>query len=64
VLRRPAAAVWRRAEWVAERRHHLLLAEHAYGGGSVGRIRWSPTRCRYRTRSRPLATSVSAIWAQ
>jgi len=32
VLRRPAAAVWRRAEWVAERRHHLLLAEHAYGG--------------------------------
>jgi glycosyltransferase involved in cell wall biosynthesis len=29
-LRRPAAIAWRRAERVAERRHHLLLAEHAY----------------------------------
>jgi glycosyltransferase involved in cell wall biosynthesis len=30
VLRRPVAAAWRRAEWVAERQHYLLLAEHAY----------------------------------
>ena len=30
VLRRPVAAAWRRAEWVAERRHYLLLAEPAY----------------------------------
>jgi glycosyltransferase involved in cell wall biosynthesis len=29
-LRRPVAAAWRRAEWMAERQHHLLLAEHAY----------------------------------
>jgi glycosyltransferase involved in cell wall biosynthesis len=29
-LRRPVAAGWRRAERVAERQHHLLLAEHAY----------------------------------
>ena len=32
VLRRPVAAAWRRAEWVAERQHHLLLTEHAYQG--------------------------------
>jgi glycosyltransferase involved in cell wall biosynthesis len=32
VLRRPVAAAWRRAEWMAERQHHLLLAEHAYQG--------------------------------
>jgi glycosyltransferase involved in cell wall biosynthesis len=31
-LRAPVAAAWRRAEWVAERRHYLLLAEHAYQG--------------------------------
>ena len=30
VLRRPVAAAWRVAEKVAERQHHLLLAEHAY----------------------------------
>jgi glycosyltransferase involved in cell wall biosynthesis len=30
LLRRPVAAVWRWAELVAERRHYLLLAEHAY----------------------------------
>jgi glycosyltransferase involved in cell wall biosynthesis len=30
LLRRPAAAAWRWAERVAERRHYLLLAEHAY----------------------------------
>jgi glycosyltransferase involved in cell wall biosynthesis len=30
ILRRPVAAAWRRAEWVAERQHYLLLAEHAY----------------------------------
>src|SRR5215217_3592463 len=30
VLRRPVAAAWRWAERVAERRHYLLLAEHAY----------------------------------
>jgi len=30
VLRRPVAAAWRGVEKVAERRHHLLLAEHAY----------------------------------
>jgi glycosyltransferase involved in cell wall biosynthesis len=30
LLRRPVAAAWRRAEWVAERQHYLLLAEHAY----------------------------------
>jgi glycosyltransferase involved in cell wall biosynthesis len=30
LLRRPVAAAWRRAEWMAERQHHLLLAEHAY----------------------------------
>ena len=30
LLRRPVAAVWRWAERVAERRHYLLLAEHAY----------------------------------
>jgi glycosyltransferase involved in cell wall biosynthesis len=30
VLRRPVAAAWRRAEWVAERQHYLLLAEPAY----------------------------------
>jgi glycosyltransferase involved in cell wall biosynthesis len=30
VLRRPVAAAWRRAEWMAERRHYLLLAEPAY----------------------------------
>jgi glycosyltransferase involved in cell wall biosynthesis len=29
-LRRPVAAAWRWAERVAERRHYLLLAEHAY----------------------------------
>ena len=29
ILRRPVAGAWRRAEWVAERQHHLLLAEHA-----------------------------------
>lgn len=32
ILRRPVAAAWRRAEWVAERQHRLLLAEHAYQG--------------------------------
>ena len=26
----PVAGAWRRAEWAAERQHHLLLAEHAY----------------------------------
>ena len=30
LLRRPVAAAWRRAERLAERRHYLLLAEHAY----------------------------------
>jgi glycosyltransferase involved in cell wall biosynthesis len=30
LLRRPVAAAWRWAERVAERRHYLLLAEHAY----------------------------------
>jgi glycosyltransferase involved in cell wall biosynthesis len=30
LLRRPVAATWRWAERVAERRHYLLLAEHAY----------------------------------
>jgi glycosyltransferase involved in cell wall biosynthesis len=30
ILRRPAAAAWRRAERMAERRHYLLLAESAY----------------------------------
>jgi glycosyltransferase involved in cell wall biosynthesis len=30
LLRRPVAAAWRGAERVAERRHYLLLAEHAY----------------------------------
>jgi hypothetical protein len=29
-LRRPLAAAWRRAERVAKRQHHLLLAEHGY----------------------------------
>ncbi len=29
-LRRPVASGWRVAERLAERRHHLLLAEHAY----------------------------------
>ena len=29
-LRRPVATAWRRAEWMAERQHYLLLAEHAY----------------------------------
>ena len=29
-LRRPVATAWRRAERVAERQHHLLLAEHSY----------------------------------
>src|SRR5215211_166433 len=29
-LRRPVAAAWRWAERVVERRHYLLLAEHAY----------------------------------
>jgi glycosyltransferase involved in cell wall biosynthesis len=32
VLRRPVATAWRRAERVAERQHHLLLAEHSYQG--------------------------------
>jgi Glycosyl transferases group 1 len=31
-LRRPVATAWRRAERVAERQHHLLLAEHSYQG--------------------------------
>jgi glycosyltransferase involved in cell wall biosynthesis len=30
LLRRPVAAAWRWAERVAERRHYLVLAEHAY----------------------------------
>jgi glycosyltransferase involved in cell wall biosynthesis len=30
VLRRPVATAWRRAERVAERQHHLLLAERSY----------------------------------
>jgi glycosyltransferase involved in cell wall biosynthesis len=30
LLRRPVAAAWRWAEWLAERRYYLLLAEHAY----------------------------------
>jgi glycosyltransferase involved in cell wall biosynthesis len=30
LLRRPVATAWRWAERVAERRHYLLLAEHAY----------------------------------
>jgi glycosyltransferase involved in cell wall biosynthesis len=30
ILRPPVAAAWRWAEWVAERQHYLLLAEHAY----------------------------------
>jgi glycosyltransferase involved in cell wall biosynthesis len=30
LLRRPVAAAWRWAERVVERRHYLLLAEHAY----------------------------------
>jgi glycosyltransferase involved in cell wall biosynthesis len=30
VLRRPVASAWRHAESLAERRHHLLLAEAAY----------------------------------
>ena len=30
VLRRPVAAGWRRAELLVEKRHSLLLAEHAY----------------------------------
>jgi hypothetical protein len=29
-LRRPVAAGWRRAESLVEKRHFLLLAEHAY----------------------------------
>ena len=39
VLRRPVAAAWRRAERWAERRHYLLLAEHAYQGRFR---RWHP----------------------
>ncbi|HJV14034.1 MAG TPA: glycosyl transferase, partial [Propionibacteriaceae bacterium] len=46
VLRRPVAAAWRWAEWVAERQHHLLLAEHAYQG-------------RFRRRHPVVANSVS-----
>jgi glycosyltransferase involved in cell wall biosynthesis len=45
-LRRPAAAAWRRAEWVAERQHRLLLAEHAY-------------QVRFRRRHPVVANSVS-----
>ena len=45
-LRRPAAAAWRQAERVAERQHHLLLAEHAYQG-------------RFRRRHPVVANSVS-----
>ena len=29
-LRRPVAVAWRRAEWLVERQHYLLLAEHGY----------------------------------
>jgi len=46
LLRRPAAAAWRQAERVAERQHHLLLAEHAYQG-------------RFRRRHPVVANSVS-----
>jgi glycosyltransferase involved in cell wall biosynthesis len=45
-LRHPVAAAWRRAEWLAERQHHLLLAEHAYQG-------------RFRRRHPVVANSVS-----
>lgn len=36
-LRRPVAAGWRRAEGLVERRHPLLLAEHAYADRFTGR---------------------------